>query len=454
MKKLCVLFMLFTIVWVSSCRRLEVQPDDSAGVVDKNFANVPAVVVQAVRKAYPAATSLSFSEIDKGNVWESRFVVEAKNRQARINAKGTMLEDYAVAASGERSGVGVSLPTAAQEYIQKNYPDYKLIAAGEGRQNEKKAYKVLLRREKEEVTLVFDEKGALLLEFKATVSATPTDDMPKNYPIGRADDLPAPIRQYLQENGLTFAKGLVVMESESKKIYYIVAQKGDAIYELSFGEDGKLVKASVSVPPVALKSVNDLPAAAVAYLTGYTFERGMLLTDKDGKKTYTAVVYKDGKRYEMAFSSEGKLLRSTMTPPEPQAIKSVSELPEAIRTYLKEYTFEKGMKYFDNEGHTFYEIAASKNGTMASFVFDGDGKLIKSSQPTPKQEEKPLTAGTLPGPIVEYLNATYKSWTFVKGNAILLDGKLQRYNIQVQVEKTSYILTFNAEGKFEVVKKG
>lgn len=386
MKKILIFLSVWALVWSGACRRTDVQPDNPATVTKDSFAGVPAAVVQAIRKAYPTATELNFTEIDKGKVWDSRFVVDTRNRQARVDAKGTILEDYAVTASSER--VGVILPAAAQEYIQTNYPNYKLIAAGEGRHKDQKAYKVLLRSEKEEITLVFDEKGALLLEFKAAVSSRPTTDLPKNYPIGKAEDLPEPVRQYLRENDLTFAKGLVSVEGEGPKTYYVVATKGNAVYELSFSAEGKLLRSNVYIPPVEIKSVNDLPAAAVAYLNGYTFERGAVLTDREGKKTYLVVASKEGKRYEMTFNADGKLVKSSET------------------------------------------------------------------RPAPKVEEKALTAETLPAPVTEYLNATYKDWTFMKGYATWAEGKPRGYLVVVQVAKELYYLTFNGEGRFVAVKKG
>jgi len=454
MNKLFFLLTALTLIWVSACRRPELQPDNLATVVDKEFANVPAVVVQAVRKAYPAATNLSFSELDKGKVWDSRFGAEARNYQARIDAKGTMLEVYAVSAFGERSGM--ALPAAAQEHIQAKYPGYRIVIAGEGQHNNQKAYKVLVRGEKEEVTLLFDEKGSLFMEFKAAISSTPATDLPKHYPVAQPQDLPAPISQYLRENGLSFEKGMVIMEGENKKSYHVAAKKAEAWHELSFSADGKLIRAYVHIPPVAIQSVNELPAAAAAYLNGYTFERGMKITNREGKIMYMVTARKEGKRDQMTFDSEGKLMQSSMIPPEPQMIKSVDELPDPIKDYLKAYSFEKGMIFYDQESKKYYQIAASKNGKMAFFVFDADGKVIRSSEsgPSPHVDQKALTVEALPAPIVEYLNATYKGWTFMKGHVVMAEGKPRSYMVVMQVEKDLYYLMFNGEGKFENVRKG
>jgi hypothetical protein len=130
MNKLFFLLTALTLIWVSACRRPELQPDNLATVVDKEFANVPTPVVQAVRKAYPAATNLSFSELDKGKVWDSRFGAEARNYQARIDAKGAMLEVYAVSAFGERSGM--DLPAAAQSTFMRSTQATELLLRVKG----------------------------------------------------------------------------------------------------------------------------------------------------------------------------------------------------------------------------------------------------------------------------------------------------------------------------------
>ena len=345
-----------------------------------------------MKGAYPTATNLRFSEIDKGNIWESDFSVQAVDHQAKVNLKGTILEAYALgSANGVTGNQSVTLPTAAKAYIEKTYPAYKILAIGEGQYNNQKAYKVLLRSEKEEVTLIFDTNGTLILEFKAAVTPTPstgTPETPKTFPITKTDDLPAAASQYLQDNGLTFAKGVASVDKDNKKTYLVVATKGTTTVELTFDNDGKLVKSSSNTPvpaPIELKSVNELPAAAIAYLASYSFVKGSVIT-KEGKKYYSVVVTKEGKRYEITFDADGKVLTSVSTP---------------------------------------------------------------------KIEEKALTSGKdLPGSITEYLTKTYPGWTFMKAIVVLTDSKPTSYTVVIKVGEPLYYVLFNGEGKFESVKKG
>ena len=383
MKKISFLLTLLAVLWLGACRQQEAQPANE-------FPDVPAAVVQAVRMAYPTATGLSFTELDKGNVWESDFSVQAVDHQAKVSVKGSILEVYALGkADGVTGSQSVTLPAAAKAYIEKTYPGYKLVAAGEGQYNNQKAYKVALRTEKEEVTLIFDANGTVILEFKAAI--TPTPETPKTFPILKTEELPAAASSYLRENSLVFAKGMATVDKDSKKTYLVYATKGTTTYELTFDNDGKLIKSSSSTPmptptTVALKSISELPTAAVAFLTGYTFEKGTLTTSAEGKKTYSVAVSKDGKRYEMTF--------------------------------------------------------------------DGDGKVLTNIY-TPRSEEKALTASSdLPGSITEYLTKTYPGWTFVKGTLVRTDTKPTGYTVVIKVGEVLYYVYFNGEGKFETVKKG
>ncbi|MFN8357148.1 MAG: PepSY-like domain-containing protein [Spirosomataceae bacterium] len=528
MKKTSLLFLTFVLLWITSCKNTQdVTPDDPASIDD--FSTVPSAVVEAIKTTYPEATNLTFSEIEKNKVWDSQFSLSAIPQEAKIDVKGNILEMYSVAATNSTSstdGGTVTLPAAAEAYITKTYAGYKIVASGQGEYNKVKAYKVTLRNDKEEVTIIFDEKGTVLIEFKATISNPTNPETPKSYPLVKADDLTEAINKYLKDNGLAFAKGVVTIDKDNKKTYYIVATKGTTIYELTFDNDSKLTKSSSYTPPpapTAIKAISELPAAAVTYLAGYTLVSGTLVVDKNGKKTYTVVVTKDGKKYEVSFDGDGKVLRSTFVPPSPQVIKSASDLPATIATYLKDYSFVTGLLYYDKQGNKLYDVTATKGGITTYFtfnadgkvlstiimpkevkstsdlpevvakylkdngytlvkgvivfdkdgkqtitvsakkdsdtyelVFDNSGKLVKATKypSLPSIQEKSLSSGDVPKVIVEYLNNTYKTWTFMKGIASSLNGKVTGYIIVIQVNSDLYYLYFDGEGKFQAAKKG
>lgn len=383
MKKFSILILLLTAALLNACRQNDLAPVDTNASMYKD---VPTAVVRAVQEAYPAAVNLSFSEVDKGKIWNADFTNAAVAHQATINQKGEILEAYAVGDAAKVAG----LPAAIDAYIQKNYAGYKLIAWGEGQQNGQKAYKVTLRKESEEVTLIFDGNGTLLLTYKATAPTATTISDVKTYPITKAEELPAPIAAYLQTNGLTFAKGVTMVDKAGKKTYVIVATKGTTLFDLTFDNDGKLIRSNSYTPPpapVALKSVNELPAAAVTYLQGYTFVSGTVYTDNDGQKSYIVNATKAGKQFVFAFDNGGKLIRS-------------SEVPTL-----------------------------------------------------PKIEQKALAASDIPAPITTYLNANYAGWSFTKGVLTLTDGAASNYLLVIKVGNDLYTVSFDGSGKFIGARK-
>ena len=377
MKKISALVTLLAILWLGACR----QQQDVQPTAATEFPNVPTVVVQAVKSTYPTATNLSFLEIDKGNVWESDFDVQAVAHQATVNAKGNILESYALGNSDKYAGAhSVTLPAAAKTYLEKTYPVHKMLEIGEGQHNNQKAYKVLLRTDKEEVMLIFDAAGALILEFKMPLKPTP--EKPKTFPILKTDELPAAASQYLKDNGLTFARGVASVGKDNKKMYLVVANKGTTVYELVFDHDGKLLKSNSFTPPpapVELKSVNDLPAAAIAFLAGYRFEKGFISL-KEGKKFYVVIAHKDGKRYDITFDADGKVLSNKHTPmPVEKAITAAAELPATITEYLNKnyvgWAFVKGSLVLIDSKPVGYSVVVKVGGTMYYLSFSGEGKF-------------------------------------------------------------------------------
>ena len=377
MKKIVAFVTLFALLGLGACR----QQQDVQPTAATEFPNVPTAVVQAVKSTYPSAMKLRFSEIDKGNMWESDFELQAVAHQATINSKGDILEAYAVG-NPEKFGNehSVMLPAAAKAYIEKTYPVHKVRAIGEGQHNNQKAYKVMLRTDKEEIMLIFDAAGALVLEFKMPLKPTP--ETPKTFPILKTDDLPATINQYLKDNGLTFARGVASVGKDAKKMYLVVANKGTTMFELVFDHDGKLVKSNSFTPPpapVELKSVNDLPAAAIAFLVGYRFEKGFV-AQKEGKKFYVVIAHKDGKRYDITFDADGKVLSNKYAPvPVEKAITATAELPASIIKYLdKDYvgwTFVKGSVVLIDSKPDSYSVVVKIGGTLYYFSFNGEGKF-------------------------------------------------------------------------------
>ncbi|TAE31100.1 MAG: hypothetical protein EAZ91_08975 [Cytophagales bacterium] len=385
MNKIYVLLMLLVVAALNACQRADLVPTDTS---PSEYKDVPTVVVQAVQNAYPAAVNLKFTEVDKGNIWSADFMNAALAHQATVSKKGEILEAYSVADAARAAAA--TLPAVIEAFIQKNYAGYKLIGWGEGQHNGQKAYKVALRKEREDVTLIFDANGVLLFTYKATVPVATTITAPRTIPISKVEELTSPIAAYLKTNGMTFGKGLAVVDKDGKKTYLIVATKGSTVFELTFDNDGKLLKSSSYTPPpapVALKSVSELPTAAITYMAGYTFVSGTVITGTDGQKTYLVNAKKEGKQFTFAFDNAGKLIRSA-------------------------------------------EI-----------------------KPLPKVESKSLTDKDLPAVITSYLNANYKGWSLTKGAVTIIDGVASNYLLVIKVGADSFTVSFDGAGKFIGARK-
>lgn len=127
----------------------------------------------------------------------------------------------------------------------------------------------------------------------------------------------------------------------------------------------------------------------------------------------------------------------------------LADLPEAAKSALSGYTFQKGFaKTYD--GKTIYNVLATKEGVATTFVFDASGNILESHQETSvpnPNEGRVLTADNLPASIKTYLNQNYAGWTFAKGAIDQVNGQVQSYLVVFMFNESYYIGEFDAEGK-------
>ncbi|SEI53624.1 hypothetical protein SAMN05216327_102304 [Dyadobacter sp. SG02] len=130
-------------------------------------------------------------------------------------------------------------------------------------------------------------------------------------------------------------------------------------------------------------------------------------------------------------------------------VLGLADLPEAAKSALAGYTFEKGFaKTYD--GNTIYNVLATKGGVTTTFIFDGSGNILKSYEETPVPNPNDglvLTADNLPESIKAYLNENYAGWTFAKGAIDQLNGQIQSYLVVFMLNGSYYIGEFDAGGK-------
>lgn len=388
MKKIAAVF--FSLVClISSCNVKEVSTE-----------TVPQAVSSAVRKAYPEATDLKFTELEVNKIWISEFVVKIQKMSAVVNNTGQITETYNVAR------VGTVLPESAQKFIATNYPDAKIVSIDEQINDQKKVigYKVLITtKEGKEVVMLFDTTGSLtvLIAKDGKPSTKPESN---TYAI-EPKDLPETIKKVLMEKHgeYKFVKGVVMVEN-GKKTYHVVVSKEMVIYEYTFDENGAILKSSSSgmkgdIPnKVTQKELgkNDIPGKSKEYLDktykGWEYLKGLIFYENDKVTGYLAVVKFEGKLYYVYFDGAGGYLKATT-----------------------ETTVET---------------------------------------PKPAAQEKAIEAKDILGNSKEYLTKNYAGWVFAKGVAKLKENKIYQYLIVIKVGDSLYYVTFDGDGRFLEARKG
>lgn len=372
----------------------------SCNVKDVSTETVPQTVSSAVRKAYPEATDLTFTELEANKIWVSEFVVKIQKMSVVVNNTGQITETYNVAR------VGAVLPESAQKFITTNYPDAKIVSIDEQINDQKKVigYKVqIITKEGKEVMMLFDTTGSLTLLI-AKDGKPSTKPESKTYAIEQKD-LPEAIKKVLTEKHgeYKFVKGVVMVEN-GKKTYHVVVSKEMVIYEYTFDETGAILKSSSSgmkaeTPnKVTQKELgkNDVPGKSKEYLDktykSWEYMKGLIFYENDKVTGYLAVIKSEGKLYYVYFDAAGGYLKTT-----------------------SETTAEK---------------------------------------PAPTVQEKAIESKDILGNSKEYLTKNYAGWVFVKGAAKLKENKIYQYLIVIKVGDNLYYVTFDGDGKFLEARKG
>ena len=108
MKKLYI-FLLFLPLIFSACDSVtDLQPQQNLNEA------VPQVTINAIKQAFPEATKIKFSTIEKNKFWQSDFEVKVEPMSAIVSHLGEITETYKV--TGE-----VALPENIKKYIETNY---------------------------------------------------------------------------------------------------------------------------------------------------------------------------------------------------------------------------------------------------------------------------------------------------------------------------------------------
>jgi len=385
MKKLLFICSMSFVGLLSACtEKLDTAIQPSQTVDNTTAARISAVI----KTDYPTATNLSVSTIDDKKVYGCDFSVSGVSHEAAISASGQILSDY-------HSADSLTLPDAIKTYLSATYSGYKLERAAVGKDaSGKTSYKVLIEYKDQKITIVFDDKYAVVATFSESKN-NPSGDKGKVFGVKLAD-LPATIQTQL--TGYEFIGAVVKTNSDGKKTYFVSAKKDGILYEFTYDNDGKLTKTD-------------------------SFDPSKKLEDKALKESDLIQVIKD-----------------------------------YLSANYKDWKFEKGIVLTKGGVIDSYSIVLSKSNKIALLLFDKDGKFVKVVEtPTiqlPKFEDKVIVLADLPQVITDYLNKTYAGWTFTKGSITLKDSVAEAYYVYITVGTDKYHVYFDKNGKFLAAKRG
>jgi len=115
---------------------------------------IPKVVEQAFKKDFPTVKKVSWSVEVKD--FEAEFNLDGIATSANYDKKGTLLEL-------EKSIKTEQLPTAALNFIKKNYSTYKISEAAKiTKENEVVTFEAEITKSGKSFDLIFDAKGHFL----------------------------------------------------------------------------------------------------------------------------------------------------------------------------------------------------------------------------------------------------------------------------------------------------
>jgi Putative beta-lactamase-inhibitor-like, PepSY-like len=294
-------------------------------------------------------------------------------------------------------------------------------------------------------------------DFNQTESAIGTDSTEtKNQVKVTFDALPKVLKDYLVTKYKAYEIIEAVKSTDSKGlIVYKLKIKADGkIIEIKLDAAGKLVEEVKVGPTVGVITAADLPDAVKKYLTekypDYKFIGGNKIQTPTNTVLNIKISTAKGDIYLM-FDGAGKVMQTNEIP----KIAELKEanLPDAIKLYLKEkhlgYKFISARKETKVSSISYFVKIKESKGTL-ELLFDGNGKLINSSQNG--NLETKLTAEQLIPAITTYLKTKYPTFTFVSAKKNV-KGTVVSYEVTVKDASSTVELKFDAVGTMTGVSK-
>lgn len=439
---------------------------------------VPQATVNAIRQAFPEATKIKFSTIEKNKIWQSDFEVKVEPMSAIVNNLGVITETYKV--TGE-----VTLPENIKNYIAANYVGATIKNASQqiGKDGKVEGYKVAIRsREGKEITLIFDATGTLTLLITDDRNGnSPALNPPKIYFIEKTQ-LPDAIKIYLSSKHPDYncIKAAVIIDGDTKN-YSVVVSKDLTSFEYLFDDKGNVLKSNsfgVNAPPNRIEDKpltgSDLPATIKIYLDkefkGWAYEKGISISQNGTLLGYNILITVDKKQFSLQFDATGKLIGKEQvggnsgTNTNKYEIKPIQpkDLPKEITNFLnekhKEFNYIQVSLITEKSVKTYW-VTILKGNLTYDYTFDEKGKVLKVTEitlklPDNKVTEKPLEVKDIPMRAKDFLNRNYVGWTFQKGIIAYKDNKVFGYLIAIKVGNNDYYINFDDNANFLLARRG
>jgi PBP1b-binding outer membrane lipoprotein LpoB len=471
MKKLYILLLALGSI-LSACDSVnDLQPQQNINEA------VPQATVNAIRQAFPEATKIKFSTIEKNKVWQSDFEVKVESMSAVVNNLGVITETYKV--TGE-----VALPENIKAYILSHYAgaSIKNVSQQINKDGKLEGYKVTIRNsENKDITLVFDATGTFTLLIGNDKNDNKLElNPPKIYFIEK-NDLPEVIKTYLNSKHADYKciKAAVVIDGDSKN-YSIVISKDLTSYEYLFDEKGNVLKSNsfgVDAPSNRIEDkalvVNALPLTIKTYLDkefkGWAYEKGITISQNGALLGYSILITYDKKQYSLQFDAKGMLIRKEQVAGgnasnDKYQIQSIllKDLPKEIINFLndkhKEFNYIQVSLITEKNVKTYW-VTILKGIVTYDYTFDAKGVVLKVTEipiklPDNKITEIPLEAKDIPTRSKEFLNKNYAGWIFQKGVVGYKDNKVFGYFVAIKVNNSIYYINFDDDANFLLARRG
>lgn len=439
---------------------------------------IPPAAVNAIRQAYPTASKIRFSTIEKDKVFQSDFELKVDKMSAVVNDLGVISEMY-------RQTTEVNLPDNVKSYIETNYSGATIIHVCQQLNKDDViiGYKVGIKsKEGKNTLLIFDTTGTLTLLVTDDRNNNPVGMKPPKIYFINQSELPQVINEFLlaKHGTYSFIKAAAVIVDNIKN-YSVIISKDLITFDYLFDEKGNVLKSTsfgvnaaadrIEIKPL---SINDLPASSKYYLDkefkGWVFEKGISFVQNNTIQAYNILITYDKKQYSIQFDSKGYFVKKEQIGNNGKPndnkyeVKIVlpKDLPSKITDYLtknnSDFRYIQTSIIIEKTQKTYW-ITILKGEIILDYTFSEIGnflsvKEIKVRLPDNRISQVELAQKDLPNKIKEYLDKNFKTWVFQKAVTVFEEKEILGYIIAIKINNDYYYVTFDEKFNFISARRG